>query len=80
MVREAIRAIQDARKSSGFDISDRISVSWNSAAEFVTAISDGAQWISDEVLAISFTRDESLGTSDDELGLKLALEKALKES
>lgn len=76
VVREAIRAIQDARKSSGFDISDRIKVKWNSASEFAAAISEGAQWISDEVLAISFTREESLGTGDDELGLKLSLEKA----
>ena len=76
IVREAIRAIQDARKSSGFDISDRIHVTWNSSQEFASAIDSGAQWISEEVLALSFNRDESLGTSEDELGLKLSLQKA----
>ncbi|MEN9453819.1 MAG: hypothetical protein RLZZ19_306, partial [Actinomycetota bacterium] len=29
IVREAIRAIQDARKAAGFDVSDRIHVKWN---------------------------------------------------
>ena len=76
VAREAIRAIQDARKAAGFDISDRIHVSWNSAAEFVDAIDAGANWISEEVLALSFQRDQNLGTSDDELGLKLSLTKA----
>jgi isoleucyl-tRNA synthetase len=76
IVREAIRAIQDARKTSGFDISDRIEVTWNSSEEFASAIDSGAKWISDEVLALSFTRDVSLGISDEELGLKLILRKA----
>lgn len=76
VAREAIRAIQDARKSSGFDISDRIKVIWNSSEEFASAIESGAKWISDEVLAVNFTRDAGLEISDEELGLTLKLEKA----
>lgn len=75
VVREAIRAIQDARKSSGFDISDRIHVKWNCAPEFVAALNSGSQWISEEVLAVSFVQEPSLGVSEEELGLKLSLQK-----
>jgi isoleucyl-tRNA synthetase len=76
VVREAIRAIQDARKSAGFDISDRIHITWNCAPEYVSALSLGAKWISEEVLAVSFNHDAQLGTTDAELGLKLAIQKA----
>jgi isoleucyl-tRNA synthetase len=76
VVREAIRAIQDARKSSGFDISDRIHVKWNCAPEFVAALNSGSKWISEEVLALSFTQDSTLSVSEEELGLKLDLQKA----
>ena len=76
IVREAIRAIQDARKASGFDVSDRIHVKWNADEESASAISAGKVWISDEVLALSFERDSSLMTSDEELGLTLSLTRA----
>ena len=76
MVREAIRAIQDARKESGFDVSDRINVTWNAAAEAISAIASAAQHISEEVLALSFSRDERLVPTDGELGIALKLDKA----
>ena len=73
IIREAIRAIQDARKAAGFDVSDRIHVKWNADEESADAISAGKTWISDEVLALSFERDSSLIISDVELGLTLSL-------
>ena len=76
IVREAIRAIQDKRKESGFDVSDRIEVRWNSAPENVAAIESGSKHISEEVLAVSFVRDETLKPSDEELGLSLHLSKS----
>jgi len=76
VVREAIRAIQDARKESGFDVSDRIEVLWNSNEDASTAINEAAEHISDEVLATSFTRESSLGLGDDELGLVLKLKRS----
>ena len=76
IVREAIRAIQDERKASGFDVSDRIHVRWNANSESVAAISHGAAHISDEVLAISFERDESLAITEEELGIALSLTRA----
>ena len=77
IVREAIRAIQDARKASGFDVSDRIHVRWNSDAASASAIENGKAWISEEVLALSFERDFSLKPGQDELGLVLSLDKSL---
>jgi isoleucyl-tRNA synthetase len=76
IVREAIRAIQDARKASGFDVSDRIHVKWNSDATSAPAIENGKAWISEEVLALSFERDSTLKSSDEELGLALNLSRA----
>ncbi|MBM3655994.1 MAG: isoleucine--tRNA ligase [Actinobacteria bacterium] len=76
IVREAIRAIQDERKTAGFDVSDRIHVKWNSDISSSKAIQDGIAWISEEVLALSFERDPSLKPSDQELGLCLRLSRA----
>jgi isoleucyl-tRNA synthetase len=73
IVREAIRAIQDERKASGFDVSDRIHVKWNSDEQSSKAIEDGAAWISEEVLALSFERDQNLALNDRELNLVLEI-------
>ena len=75
VAREAIRLIQDERKVQDFDISDRISVRWNSSDENVSAIEEHAARISDEVLAVEMVRDLSLALTENELGLSLALEK-----
>jgi len=75
LVREAIRAIQDQRKDSGFDVSDRISVKWNAKGEVVKALSDAKAHISEEVLAVSFDIDSSMSLGEDELGLVLKLTK-----
>ena len=76
IVREAIRAIQDKRKESDFDVSDRIEVRWNSAPEYREAIASGATRISEEVLALSFARDEALSPTQEELGLSIRLIKS----
>jgi isoleucyl-tRNA synthetase len=73
VVREAIRAIQDERKSSGFDISDRIRIKWNSKSEFISAISAAVSHIQDEVLAVEMKLHPELSLGEDELGLKLEL-------
>jgi isoleucyl-tRNA synthetase len=72
LVREIIRAIQEERKNSDFDISDRISVRWNGSLEIIAAMAAQQQFIASEVLATDFTLDSSLATSDEtELGLAL---------
>jgi isoleucyl-tRNA synthetase len=76
VVREVIRFIQERRKSDGLDISDRITIIYNAAPQIVAAISAQDSHICGEVLATSFTRDESLEVGDNELGLALTLKKA----
>ena len=75
-VREVIRYIQERRKGDGFDISDRIKVRWSADSEIVAAITAAASHISDEVLALEFTFDNSLPAGDNELQINAALEKA----
>jgi isoleucyl-tRNA synthetase len=75
-VREVIRFIQDARKTSGFDISDRITVAWNAPDEIVAAIESAQEHISAEVLATQFTRDSSLPVLDSEIGFNAKLVKS----
>ncbi len=74
-IREVIRAIQERRKSDGFDISDRIALSWNCAPEHVATLESGMAHICEEVLAISSIRDESLPLGDGDLNLAIALKK-----
>jgi isoleucyl-tRNA synthetase len=76
LVREIIRAIQEERKNSGFDISDRIIVTWNGTAATEKAIESAVTLIGDEVLATSFNQDTSLAITDNEIGIALKLSKA----
>ncbi len=75
LMREVVRTIQEQRKNSGFDISDRIHVRWNSGADVAAAIARYADQISDEVLALSITQDENIDGAENEIGLGLALTK-----
>ncbi|WP_332643610.1 isoleucine--tRNA ligase [Aeromicrobium sp.] len=74
LAREAIRVIQEARKSSGFDISDRITLSWTAAGPMAEAITTHQQLIADEVLATEITESADANKfTDDELGLSFDL-------
>jgi len=75
-VREVIRFIQERRKSDGFDISDRIILTWNATDEIAAAIESDMQHIADEVLAISMKRDTALAVVDTEVGVEVALVKS----
>jgi isoleucyl-tRNA synthetase len=75
-VREVIRFIQERRKSDGLDISDRINVKWNATDEMAAAIESDLGHISDEVLALSMTRDAGLEITDSEIGIEVVLVKA----
>ena len=59
LAREVIRIVQEARKDSGFDVSDRITLTWTaesgSSAELAEAIREHAATIASEVLAVSIT-------------------------
>ena len=75
-VREVIRYIQERRKGDGFEISDRIKVRWNTDAAIVSAIEQSSSHISDEVLALEFTHDQSLPAGDNELQISAVIVKA----
>jgi len=75
-VREAIRMIQDERKSAGLEVSDRINLRWNAGDDVSSAIESFAAHISDEVLALTIERDVRLPLGENDLGLSFAIEKA----
>ena len=70
------KVIQERRKSEGFEITDRILVRWNAPTELAVTIAQSAAHISDEVLALSFERDETVAMEENELGVGVVLEKA----
>ena len=74
-VREVIRALQEGRKSAGFDISDRIIVTWNANSEVAPAVIEMIDHIKREVLAVEMKQDTSL-LCDTELGFTFNLVKA----
>jgi len=76
LMREVIRTIQEQRKSSGFEISDRIHVRWKGGADLAAAITAYKAEISEEVLALSIEEDATLAPAENEIGLALSLTKA----
>lgn len=79
LAREVVRTVQETRKSSGLEVSDRISLEWDTTDEkLANAITQHADLIADEVLATSMQRgsaDESWA-GDADLGLKVRVQKA----
>ena len=74
-VREAIRFIQERRKSDGLEITDRVRVAWNASDEMAKAIESDLQHIADEVLATSMKRDLAMTVNDVEIGIVVELHK-----
>jgi isoleucyl-tRNA synthetase len=75
-VREVIRFLQESRKNQGFDISDRILVSYNVNDDVRAAILAAKDHIQNEVLALDMTLDPAMALGENELGLTARLEKA----
>jgi isoleucyl-tRNA synthetase len=77
LVREAVRLVQDARKSSGLDVSDRIELWWQADGELAQALVEGSARLADEVLAVEVTAGvptaQVLAHEDRELGLRFWL-------
>jgi isoleucyl-tRNA synthetase len=76
LVREVIRAIQEERKQSGFDISDRIVVRWGANSEVSKAILKHLSEIGEETLATKFENVSENIDDQNELGLWLELTKS----
>jgi isoleucyl-tRNA synthetase len=54
LAREVVRTVQQLRKDSGLDITDRIAVQWQAGGELAAAIDEHRDSIAEEVLALSF--------------------------
>ncbi len=78
IARDVVRLVQDARKNSGLDVSDRIRVRWSATRdETAEALRAHGSSISDDVLAVEFAEDagEAGAFRDEELGLGFSLAK-----
>ncbi len=53
LVRHVIRLVQDARKGTGLDVSDRIELWWAAEGELAEALHEGSLRLAEEVLAVS---------------------------
>jgi isoleucyl-tRNA synthetase len=80
--REVVRLIQDARKSDGLEVTDRIAVRWSAGDhELAAALATHGEEIAGEVLAVSFGPGEGPGDdsgawhehADADLGLRFWL-------
>lgn len=71
LAREVVRLVQEARKTSGFDVSDRIELRWSAEGELARALDEHAELVATEVLATSIERAEPTEgwRRDDDLGL-----------
>jgi isoleucyl-tRNA synthetase len=76
--REVVRMVQEARKSSGFEVSDRISLRWHATGEVAEAVREHQELISREVLATSITEADGadgLEQADADLGLAFSVQR-----
>ncbi len=81
LARDVVRQVQEARKTSGFDVSDRIEVRWAATDELREALIEHSEVIAAEVLATSFLEglDDSQpmpATFQDDSGLAFTLARA----
>ena len=81
LAREFVRLVQEARKSAGLDVSDRISLWWETEdADLAAALGEHGELIAGEVLAVRYVqgREDTSGVEqvDAELGLRFGLERA----
>ena len=77
VMREIIRSIQDARKSSGFDVSNRIRVRWSGDDALVEVIKTHGSEIMAEVLALELLKvDGEHSHQNEDIGLSFSLSRA----
>ena len=77
LARECVSKVQQLRKNSDFNITDRINLYYSSDSDFEKCISKFEDYIKDETLALSITKNDNLNDSYDLNGhdVKLKVEK-----
>ncbi|CAN5472968.1 hypothetical protein BH10ACT10_BH10ACT10_09110 [soil metagenome] len=75
LAREVVRLVQEARKSSGFDVSDRITLLWQADGETAEALREHSALVADEVLATDLREEAPVEPvlRDDDLGLTFSV-------
>lgn len=74
LARDIIRAVQEARKSSGFDVTDRITLRWTASSVAAEAFTAHAGEIAAEVLAVGTEPDPSAADfTDEDLGFSFSI-------
>jgi len=80
LAREVVRLVQEARKASGFEVSDRISLWWQADGELAEALREHGGLLGEEVLATSLGEGapevDLPARRDDVLGLTFWLDRA----
>ena len=65
LAREVVRLVQEERKNAGLDVSDRISLWWETAdAELAAALTEHGALIAGEVLAVEYLQGRPDGAAD----------------
>jgi isoleucyl-tRNA synthetase len=78
LAREVIRLVQEARKSSGFDVADRITLTWNADDDTAAALREHADLVANEVLATTMVESADTGAEwahSSPLGVRFSLER-----
>jgi isoleucyl-tRNA synthetase len=77
LAREVVRLVQEARKTSGLQVTDRIALLWAADGEVAEALREHADLVADEVLATSFAEGEPGSDGglhgDPDLGLRFSV-------
>jgi isoleucyl-tRNA synthetase len=77
LVRDVIRLVQEARKTSGLEVTDRIELWWTATGEVAEALREGTAKVAEQVLAVTTVEGappaDIAPHDDEELGLRFWL-------
>jgi isoleucyl-tRNA synthetase len=79
LLRDVVRVVQEARKSAGLEVSDRITLTWCGTGEAADALREDVSSVAAEVLATRVVEAEAAGdgwVEDADLGLAFHVAKA----
>jgi isoleucyl-tRNA synthetase len=78
LAREVVRLVQEARKNSGFDVSDRIVLTWDASGDTAEALRENGSLVAGEVLAVEMVEGTPAASvvHDPDLGLSFSVSKA----